>query len=331
MKPRVAAVILSSREAPAVLLGAAAAAASDPALQDGVLDVLVNGNRALAEVCAGRLGNLAPAGGPLLRLWFLPLGDKSHAWNTYVHRLWPGADCTVFIDGYVRTAAGALGLLAQGLAATPEALAVTGVPSVGHSAAKLRQAMVSGGGIHGNLYGLGRVAMELVREQGFRLPLGLYRTDPLLGAALLFRLAPDTEDWDTRRIKVVAEATWQFDPLRWWRVADLMTQGRRLLRQRQGLLENLAFRHHFCELKARPAAMPATTAQLVDGWIAACPDAARNALRWRPLVGRALRRLRAPRDWSAAAAPAQLLWQSGAGHAAADSVQPGALAPLPNR
>lgn len=330
--PQVAAVILSSRESPDTLLGAMAAAAADPALRDGVLDVVVNGNRELAEACNARLDKGAMGDpGALVRLWFLPLGDKSHAWNTYVHELWPDAACTVFIDGYVRVARGALGILHQGLAEAPEALAVTGVPTVGHSAARLRREMVSSGGIHGNLYALGRTAMDLVRGEGFRLPLGLYRTDPLLGAALLFRLAPDSDTWDPRRIKVLPDATWQFDPLRWWRAADLVTQGRRLLRQRQGTLENLAFRYQLCVAKLKPSALSRTTAQMVDAWVEACPAEAGQVLRWSPLLDHALRRLRRPRDWSSADLPAKLLWQSGRTPSTGDNLHAGALAPAPSR
>lgn len=329
--PQVAAVIFSSRESPDTLLGAMSAAAADPALHGGVLDVVVNGNRELAEACSVRLGKGAmddPA--VLVRFWFLPLGDKSHAWNTYVHELWPDAACTVFIDGYVRVARGALGMLHQGLTDAPEALAVTGVPTVGHSAAKLRQEMVSSGGIHGNLYALGRTAMELVRGERFRLPLGLYRTDSLLGAALLFRLAPDSDTWDPRRIKVLPDATWQFDPLRWWRAGDLVTQGWRLLRQSQGRLENLAVRHQLCSAKLKPSALSRTAAQMVDAWVEACPVEAGSAMRWSPLLDHALRRLRRPRDWSSADVPAKLLWQSGR-TPSTDNLHTRALAPAPSR
>lgn len=330
--PRVAAAILSSRESPETLLSAIGAAAADPALCDGVLDVVVNGNRELAGACNARFDNGALGDTwPMVRLWFVPLGDKSHAWNTYVYELWPGAACTAFIDGYVRTASGALGILHRGLSEAPEALAVTGVPTVGHSATRLQREMMSGGGIHGNLYALNRTAMELVRGKGFRLPLGLYRTDPLLGAALLFRLAPDSDSWDSRRIKVLPDATWQFDSLRWWRAADLVTQGRRLLRQRQGTLENLAFRYHLCDMKLKPGALSGTAAQMVNTWVEACPAEARRVLRWSPLLDHALRRLRLPRDWSSAGLPANLLWHSGRKPNTDDNPHAEALAPAPSR
>lgn len=326
-----AAVILSSRESPEVLREAVQAIAAEPALRGGVLDVLINGNRSLAEACAARFGSGVLAGAPLaVRLWFLPLGDKAHAWNTYVHALWPGAECTVFADGYAKVMPAALGVLRQGLMQAPDALAATGVPSVGRSAVRLRRDMVQGGGIHGNLFALNREAMDLARATGFRLPLGLYRTDALLGAALFFRFAPELEHWEIKRIRVLPEATWRFDPLRWWHPADLAAHGRRLLRQQQGVLENRACRHLLAERRLKLDALGTTAAQMVEAWLTARPDQAAQVRR-SPLLAHALRRLRQPRDWSSAAEPATLMWHAGDGFATNGDFDADAFAPALGR
>lgn len=317
---RVVAVILSSRETPEVLMAAVRAVAAEPALRGGVLDVVVNGNRSLADRCAEMLG--ADVAGALvreLRLWFLPLGDKAHAWNTYVHELWPGGVCTVFIDGYVRVMPGALAALRCGLDGAEEVLAATGVPTVGRSAASQRRDMLRGGGIHGNLYALSESAMGLARDSGFRLPLGLYRTDALLGAALFFRFAPDEQCWAPERVRVLPAVTWRFDPLHWWRLSDLLTHGRRLLRQRQGTLENRAYRHLLGELRLRPGALGETAAQMVERWLLARPDHAAQ-VRKAPLLSYALKRLRRERDWSSVTEPAKLLRHVPGGHAASENL-----------
>lgn len=271
-----------------------------------VVDLLVNGNPALAAAMAAVVG---PEGEPAfqVRVWQLDFGDKAHALNEYLHRIAPPDSHAFFVDGYVRVRPDALRLLADALAANPGMLAATGVPSMGRGAVALRARMLREGGIHGNLHVIAAPTMRRLRAAGIRLPLGLYRVDGTLGAMLAFDLDPARNAWEPRRVFVHADATWDLpDPPR-LSPAFLLGQWKRRLRQAQGDLENAAVRDHMAVRKLSPASLPATVDALVMDWRARHPAAAR-ALMWRnPLRAWAWNKLRQPRDFAAAARPSRWL------------------------
>lgn len=304
--------VFAARETPADLfMTIEAAMASGARSERTVIDVLVNGNPELAAATAAYARSLPPtsAAGPLLRIWSIALGDKSHAWNQYLHEIWPGSALAFFIDGYVRLRPDALERLARSvLAAAPQALGGSGVPSVGRAAAAIRKAMTTEGGIHGNYCCVTRETLLELRRRQFRFPIGLYRADALLGAMLAFRLDPALHKWDLRNaIRVEPAATWATEPKRWWRLADIRATLRRRDRQAQGELENLAIIDHMSVRKQRPEDLPRTAMQLVLDWAERCPDAARMACAKDQRVARAFEQFRKSRDWSAAQhAPSKL-------------------------
>ncbi|CAH1747211.1 conserved protein of unknown function [Thauera humireducens] len=305
----VAVVIISFRETTETLYNAIAAALRALKGFNAVLDVVVNGNAELAESVAGcmrdRCGEF-PAG-VRLRCWYLVCGDKAHAWNTYVHELWPGARTTVFMDGYVEAAVDAIQLLDDALAEDTNALGATGVPNVGASARRMQKEMTSGGGIHGNLFALGADAMRLIRNTRFFVPLGLYRVDGVIGAALFKQLQPIGTTWDIKRVVVLPAVSWRFGRLKWWRLRDWIAYIKRLSRQQQGVLENLAFRDFFIRRKQPLDKLPRTALTLLEDWERHAPDEASSTLRRSSAARRALERMRLPRDWSQAAAPPVLM------------------------
>ncbi len=155
--------------------------------------------------------------------------------------------------------------------------------------------MLADGGLHGNCYALRGSTVSLLRARGFRLPLGLYRNDSLIGAVMAFGADPAREAWTPRRIAVVADATWDNDvaPLG---VARLRTYVKRRLRQAQGTLENEAVREHLAVRKRSPESLPRTVSELVAGGPS---DAiARHRVVERPWLRAASRRLAAPVDWT---------------------------------
>ena len=169
--------------------------------EDTVIDILVNGNAALADAVTKWARQAPGAAGHAhsrLRVWSILLGDKANTWNQYLYEIWPKSQIAFFIDGYVRVEADSFVRLAAGLLASPEYLAGTGVPSVGRSAKVLRDEMLKIGGIHGNLFALKATTIEALKEINFKLPLGLYRTDPVLGAVLSFNLAPSKFPWNPK-------------------------------------------------------------------------------------------------------------------------------------
>lgn len=298
--------IFAARETPAVLACSVRAAIAACAGRQAVVNVLINGNDQLAEQFAGVAQEL-DNGMVALHIWSIATPDKAHTWNEYVYRIWDGSDIAYFIDGYAQVRPDALAAMERRLAATPDALAATGVPTSGRSAARMREQMLREGGIHGNLFGITREGMNAIRDIAFKLPLGIYRTDPLLGSALMFRLDPAKHKWDPRRVAVEPTATWHVDGIEDLNWKNIKTQFKRILRQAQGELENRAAREHLAVKKLPPQQLPSTAAEMVEQWLACQPEQARDLFRKRPLCRYAIRKIRSPRDWSATATAPSLV------------------------
>ncbi|MGE3849333.1 MAG: hypothetical protein AB7I01_20815 [Gammaproteobacteria bacterium] len=298
--------VTTSRESQGDLLACLAALRAARGAAPVVVDLLVNGNPALATAMASVLG---PQGEPdfQVRVWQIDFGDKAHALNEYLHAIAPSGCHAFFVDGYVRVRPDALRLLVDALAAHPGTLAVTGVPSMGRSAAALRAQMLREGGIHGNLHLLAAPTMRRLRAAGIRLPLGLYRVDGTLGAMLAFDLDPARNAWEPRRVYVHADATWDLPAPVGLHAGAWRVQWKRRLRQAQGDLENAAVRDHMAVRKLAPAGLPATVDALVMDWCARHPAAARALMLRNPLRAWAWHRLRQPRDFTAAARPSRWL------------------------
>ncbi len=309
--PEWAAVVIASRESSEVLmrtLDALAHAAVRPLL----VDVVINGNDELALACARRLSP-RPALWPAalqLRVWSLALGDKAHAINTYVHQLWPGSPVSFFVDGYARVRPDALQQLATTLSAhQPEALAAAALPTSGRGAAAVTADLHTHGGLHGNLFALGAPALQTMRSLGFRLPLGLYRVDSTLAAALAFRLEPGRFEWAVKRNIVFApQARWDVDTGPWWRPATWQAHARRRQRQAQGDLENWAVRHWLLLNRLPAEGLAPTVEALVQRWAQQDPEGFAARLQGGRRRREAWQRLSQPApDRSAAATPPQLV------------------------
>lgn len=270
------------------------AAGTHPAL----IDILVNGNNRLAHETAAA----APEWETQhcrVRIWMIEQGDKAHAWNEYVHRIWTPGTIAFFMDAYAEARSGALSMLAEALDNSNETLAATAVPSMGRSAAGLREKMLREGGLHGNMHVLGISAMTQLRAIGFRLPLGLYRTDSLINAVLNFNFDPAQHRWDPRRVAVVPEASWNVQDITKLTPANIIGQLKRMVRQARGLLENRAVREHLAVRRCSPESLPPTAHELVSEWLRAHPGEARSLFTRTPLTYYASRQFRTPRDWSA--------------------------------
>lgn len=309
-----AVAIFAARETPSVLAGSVRAAILACAGRRATIDVLINGNPALAREFA-ELATTIPTDGCKLRVWSIDAPDKAHTWNEYVYRIWEGEGLTFFIDGYARPTSDALALMEQHLAAHPNAMAASGVPTSGRSATAMRERMLrSGGGIHGNLYSLTESSMKGVRETGFRLPLGIYRTDPLLGAVLTYRLDPSVNKWTRGSVVSVPGATWDVDGISELSYKNVLGYFKRRLRQAQGTLESQAFREHMAIKRLPPRLLPVTAQEMVNNWLKAEPRQARSIFLKHPLCLYAARKLREPRNWSATQAAPVLLREFRAEH-----------------
>ena len=306
----VAVSIYASREDLATVLRTLRSLATISPQTTQQVDVVVNGNPRLASRLAGWLARRQPWQ-HRLRIWHCGFADKATAWNHYVHRIAPLADDYVFVDGYCQAAPGAIGHLIDGLRASPQALAATGLPEAGPSARWVAGHVSAGGGLHGNLYALTRSAVRTLRQTGFSLPAGLYRTDGVLGAVLAFGLDLHPRQWRPQQhIVVVPQAAARVPALAWWRPRDLRTHWRRRKRQAQGRLETAAVRHHFEERRLPLNTLPRTAAGLVRAWLASAPSHVESLVTQDRLARGALRELLQPRDWSWTEHPPSLVFEA---------------------
>jgi hypothetical protein len=242
-----------------------------------VIQVLVNGNPALANELAVELNRQQASAdqavtNPAVQLWSIPTGDKANAWNQYIHQLWAGEEIAFFIDGYVRLNPDAVELLGHALAANAQALGGSGVPTMGRSSKALRENIIAESGFHGNLCCIKDEAIRQMRDRQIRLPVGLYRTDGLMRAILVYAFDPGSQVWDESRIQVHPQASWQIDPAHWWRIRDVRAFFKRYVRQVRGKLENAAIFDHLARRLRSPADLPSTAQELVLEWVERCPS-----------------------------------------------------------
>lgn len=310
---KTALAVFSSRESPEQLTRNVQAALAALRQVDGAatIYVIVNGNRALADAMRQALQGLAPPVNVRLMLYWVAMADKAAAWNQALHEVMAPAELAVFMDGYSRLRVPAIETLHISAAHSPQALAVTGVPYSGWSSRRLAQEMRANGGIHGNLYALKARTTDALRAMRFKLPLGIYRTDPTLGAALSFGLDTVQREWrPLERMALADAALWTIPAFRWWSRADWAAYRRRRDRQAQGVLENGAVRYSYEVQRRDFVDLPITAKGLVQRWLDEDPQAA-ELLRSSSDLRLAWQRLSVDRDWSDAAIPAQLLFSAG--------------------
>lgn len=305
-------VVFASRESAGALESTlrCALAAATPGM---VIDVLVNGNADLSRCAASEIAPrlVLPGQGVRLRVWSIAFGDKSNAWNRYLHDVWAGEPLAFFIDGYVRLLPDALRRLGDAVLADGQALGGSGVRHDGGPDGPLAQPVVRPGGFNGNLCCMKARAVDEFRRQGICLPIGLYRGDAVIGALLLYDMDPVGTRWADHRILVHAQARYVTDARRWWRWSDVVSSAKRMLRQAKGELENKAVRGHMTLRKRAPHLLAPTARALVTQWAAEFPGEFRSTWLRSPLSYAAYRQLRSQDDASPAAdRNAKLLWPS---------------------
>jgi hypothetical protein len=289
-------VIIAAREDPQTLCSVIDAALEAARGHPAVVDVLVNGNQDLSLKAASFIASKARRSGPSarIRIWDIPLRDKAHAWNQYVHQIWPGSDCAFFLDGYAQVMPDAFGYLSETLSEWPAALAST----AGYRANDRRQGSPTPGALSGNMHALRGSTVSALRERGIRLPLGYYWVDGLTGGILNYRFDPARHSWSPDNIVRNPQASWTTRQKSPWRIQDLRDQYNRMKRQARGRVENLAVRDHLTVRRDSPANFPATARQLFVDWMRNHPFRMAWFAMKHPLVLDAIWQLRRPQDWS---------------------------------
>jgi glycosyltransferase involved in cell wall biosynthesis len=206
----------------------------------GLITVIVNGSTDGSEIAAKEAS--AVIGTPV-QVFSIDAGDKANAINSFLYDRDMRADARMyfFVDGYTILYPGALEAMADCLAANPVALGASGVATNGRNEYRSTRHIVEVGGVlRGQFYGLKPDFVRRLVDAGFRLPVGLYRGDGLLGSMLAHNLDPLGQPWMNSRTIGVADAKFEIDALSIFSLRDLRRQFRRKVRQMRGLLENKA-------------------------------------------------------------------------------------------
>lgn len=302
--------ILSAREDLATLESTLAAVLEAVGDAPATVDVLVNGNPSTAQALSARLGtrSMTMVAHAHVRVWNLALRDKAHAWNSYVHSIWPGGSTTFFVDGCITVLPAAFAMTQRRLDGS-DALAVATVPTTGRSAAATRELILRHPQIHGSLYALSEAALTRVRAAGLRLPLGFYRSDSLLGTLVNFNFDPTLHDWDEQRIVVVSEPTWSMAAKSIWNPADVLGQVRRIARQAMGAVEEAATKERFYDRREPLQVLHAEPLAFVDEWIRRDGSSAGAPRQVHWLAQLRMRHVRQRTDWALAGEPPVCLFR----------------------
>lgn len=194
-----------------------------------------------------------------------PVADKANAINHFLYELRRDADVHFCIDGHVRISAGSLDAMRTALATHPHAHIASSMQLTGRSARSYAAEVMRGGAITGQLFAMRPSFVDRIVAHGFRLPLQIYRGDPLIGSMAAHDLDPMRTEWDNRRILGVAEAGFAIRPLSPFRLRDVKRQFQREIRQARGAMENEAIRSII--YKSGYGALPTNANQMLRTWL----------------------------------------------------------------
>ena len=148
---------------------------------------------------------------PWVQVVNIPIGDKSNAWNVFIHDLATFANCYFFLDGDCIVEPGSFDALETALAQRTDINAASGVPSTDNlSTGAYRRELTQDGGLAGNLYALSGNFVQRIQEMKVYLPIGFIGDDSLVGALALWDLET-TKEWDRRHLVVCEQARFVYE------------------------------------------------------------------------------------------------------------------------
>lgn len=167
----------------------------------------------------------------------ITLGDKCNAWNYYVHDLADESEVHFFVDADVQFSQDCFPLMASHLDQTLEqTVTIAGMPLSGRNLAFYESLVTDRACFFGNLYGLKRSFLDRVREEKFRLPVGLNWIDSFLTKAV----NTDMKFFDynlPKRTTYLQGVGYRFDSLRPWKKEDVVLYINRIARYELGKVQ----------------------------------------------------------------------------------------------
>jgi glycosyltransferase involved in cell wall biosynthesis len=158
----------------------------------------------------------------------IKMGDKSNAWNIFVHDLNLDAVHYFFLDGDCEVLPNSLTALENCLNSNPEINAAAAVPATAVGK-KDRQKLLTEGGLCGNFYALSGHFVKKIRQASLHLPTGLIGEDSLIGALAYWNLDPK-QPWDRKYIITCKNANYTYKPLSIFSFSDLRLYYHRKIR-----------------------------------------------------------------------------------------------------
>lgn len=166
---------------------------------------------------------------PWVSLVSIQLGDKSNAWNVFVHDIAPPAEICFFVDGDVLVAPGSFDELFAALHGAPEANAAAAVPSTGRSQRMMEELVCKHRLLLGNLYALRGDLIQHARQVGARCPIGYIGEDGLVTSFVKWDLDPQGP-FIHERVAPCPAARFAFRSFSLWVPKDWRTYWRRRVR-----------------------------------------------------------------------------------------------------
>ncbi len=200
-------------------------------------------------------------------VYTFPISDKANAINEFIYNIRPKADAYFFVDAYTRIGRNALQKIADGFLQYPNAMIVTGVPVNGRSAEATTAATLKGGVVNGQLYAVRPEFLDRLIANGLKIPLAIYRGDPLLGSMACHNLDALGTEWDNGRIVGIEGATFEISPLSIFKWNDIKRQFNREIRQARGRFENEAIKSII--YKDGYAALPESSNDMIRDFLSA--------------------------------------------------------------
>ncbi|NRA72386.1 MAG: glycosyltransferase [Gammaproteobacteria bacterium] len=200
---------------------------------DDNIYVLINGcsdnTQQIVEDYAREYNNVKPV--------VIAVGDKSNAWNVFVHELAIKAQMYYFLDGDCCVIEGFIDKMEkQGVSDSFNAISATPIATT-PSRKKTITAMLEEHGLAGNFYALSSFFIERIREKNIKLPIGIIGEDGLVGALAKWNLEP-SQGWNNKKIQVLVDANFDYEPLSIFTWSDLKLYYRRNIRYSSRYFQN---------------------------------------------------------------------------------------------
>ncbi|MBF0111019.1 MAG: glycosyltransferase [Magnetococcales bacterium] len=172
----------------------------------------------------------------------LDIGDKSNAWNHFVHALDPVPEVVFFTDGDCWVQPDSLQQLYRTLCEQPQANAVSAIPCTGRHRQQQISYIVKEHQLVGNLYALRGTFVERIRQQNIFLPVGLIGDDALVSALAKWNLSPFKHGWKDELVVANINAQFGFDSLSPWKRKNWRTYWNRRVHYSRRKFENIMLR-----------------------------------------------------------------------------------------